>query len=134
MEVFQRKFAEASLRVWPEGEGWKMPRIVIWNLRAAFKEYQAKADRKGVLALAGWSPSAMKVLTSGIQIATPYESMRAVLDDTRYDRVRAFVKDTQYVWSDMSGFGSFMACESSEEEAEAGHGCQATHGLKPCCD
>jgi hypothetical protein len=114
-----------------------MPRIVIWNLRAAFKEYQAKADRQGVLALAGWSPSAMKVLTSGIQVSTPYESMRAVLDDPRYDRVRQFVKDTKYVWSDMSGFGSFMACDSSEEEA--GHGTVSEtstilQGLKLCSD
>jgi hypothetical protein len=123
VESFQKKFAEASKVVWPGGEGWKMPRIVIWNLRAAFKEYQAKADRKGVLALSGWSPSAMKVLTSGVQIATPYESMRAILDDPRYDRVREFVKDTEYVWSDPTGFGGFTAC-----------GAEAEQGLKPCCD
>ncbi len=82
-----------------------MPRIVIWNLRAAFKEYHAKADRKGVLALAGWSPSALKVLADGIKVTTPYESMRAVLDDKRYDRVRQFVKDTEYSWAD--GFAGF---------------------------
>lgn len=115
VERFQAKFADASRQVWPEGEGWKMPRIVIWNLRAAFNEYQAKADRKGVLALSGWSPSAMKVLTSGIQVSTPYESMRAVLDDVRYDRVRQFVKDTEYIWKDESGFGSFIACEMPSE-------------------
>jgi hypothetical protein len=133
VEKFQRKFAEASRSVWPGSEAWKMPRIVIWNLRAAFKEYQAKADRKGVLALSGWSPSAMKVLTSGIQVATPYESMRAILDDTRYDRVRRFVKETEYVWSDKTGFGSFMVCEAeAEAEAEAGHGVVAAlQGLNP---
>ena len=147
VEGFQRKFVEASRALHGEGESWKMPRIVIWNLRAAFKEYSAKADRQGVLALAGWSPSAMKVLTSGIQVETPYESMRCVLDDARYDRVRAFVTDTAYVWKDRSGFGSFIALVSSQEEEEAGHGTAATavteaeeaavaalQGLKLCGD
>jgi hypothetical protein len=133
VEGFQRKFTEASKAVWPgekPGEGWKMPRIVIWNLRAAFKEYSAKADRKGVLALSGWSPSGMKVLTSGIQLSTSYESMRCVLDDARYDRVRTFVRETEYVWSDMSGFGSFMACDE-----EADHGAVAAlQGLKAGCN
>jgi hypothetical protein len=66
-----------------------MPRLVIWNLRAAFKEYHAKADETGVLMLSGWSPSAMKVIMEGIKVQTPYEGMRAVLDDKRYDPVRA---------------------------------------------
>jgi hypothetical protein len=66
-----------------------MPRLVIWNLRAAFKEYHAKADETGVLMLSGWSPSSMKVIMEGIKVQTPYEGMRAVLDDKRYDPVRA---------------------------------------------
>lgn len=68
--------------------GYMMPRLVIWNLRADFKEYHAKADEEGVLMLSGWSPSSMKVLMEGIKVRTPYESMRAVLDDERYDAVR----------------------------------------------
>jgi hypothetical protein len=66
-----------------------MPRLVIWNLRAAFKEYHAKADETGVLMLSGWSPSSMKIIMEGIKVQTPYEGMRAVLDDARYDPVRA---------------------------------------------
>jgi hypothetical protein len=65
-----------------------MPRLVIWNLRAAFKEYHAKADEEGVLMLSGWSPSSMKVIMEGIKVQTPYEGMRAILDDARYDPVR----------------------------------------------
>lgn len=134
VEEFQRKFTEVSRSVWPDGESWKMPRIVIWNLRAVFTEYQAKADKQNVLALAGWSPSAMKVLTSGIAVSTPYESMRAILDDKRYDLVRTFVSDTAYVWKDTSGFGSFIACDATSQQSsqEAGHGFVANlHGLKP---
>jgi hypothetical protein len=80
LETFQRRFKAAG--------GWKVPKIVIWNLRAAYRDYHAKADQPGVLMLSGWSPSAMKLLTEGIQAQTPYEGMRAVLDDKRYDAVR----------------------------------------------
>lgn len=65
-----------------------MPRLVIWNLRAAYKEYHARADEAGVLMLSGWSPSAMKIIMEGIKVSTPYEGMRAILDDARYDPVR----------------------------------------------
>ncbi len=81
VEKFQREFKAAG--------GWKMPKIVIWNLRAEYKDYHAKADREGVVMLSGWSPSAMKVLTEGVSVKTPYEGVRAILDDSRYDRVRA---------------------------------------------
>lgn len=69
--------------------GYIMPRLVIWNLRAAYKEYHAKVDEQGVLMLSGWSPSSMKIIMQGIKVQTPYEGMRAVLDDARYDAVRA---------------------------------------------
>ena len=69
-----------------------MPRLVIWNLRASFKEYHAKADETGVLMLSGWSPSSMKVIMEGIKVQTPYEGMRAILDDKRYDPVRESLK------------------------------------------
>ena len=80
LERFQQKFKAAG--------GWTVPKIVIWNLRAAYKDYHAKADQPGVLMLSGWSPSAMKLLTDGIKAQTAYEGMRFVLDDVRYDAVR----------------------------------------------
>jgi hypothetical protein len=86
LETFQRRFKAAG--------GWKVPKIVIWNLRAAYKDYHAKADQPGVLMLSGWSPSAMKLLTEGIRAQTAYEGMRAVLDDTRYDAVRMAIRAT----------------------------------------
>lgn len=79
VEDMKRRYAAA---------GYTMPRLVIWNLRSAYKEYHATVDEKGVLMLSGWSPSAMKVIMKGITVQTPYEGMRAVLDDERYDRVR----------------------------------------------
>ncbi len=94
IELLQEKFRAASERTWGAGQpGWKMPRIVVWNLRAAFKDYHATAAAPGVIQLSGWSPSTLKVLQEGaISTPTPYESMRAVLDDPRYDAVRAAFK------------------------------------------
>ncbi len=80
LETFQRRFKAAG--------GWSLPRIVVWNLRAAYKDYHATADQEGVLMLSGWSPSCMKVITEGVQVQTPYEGMRALLDAARYDAVR----------------------------------------------
>lgn len=73
--------------------GYKVPRIIIWNLRAAFKDYHAKADTEGVVTVSGWSPSILKVLASGsLEINTPYKVMRTALDAERYNLVRdAFV-------------------------------------------
>ncbi len=91
IEILQEKFRAASERTWGAGQpGWKMPRIVVWNLRAAFKDYHATAEAPGVIQLSGWSPSTLKVLQEGaISTPTPYQSLRAVLDDPRYDAVRA---------------------------------------------
>jgi hypothetical protein len=86
----QREFREAGEYLWGKGNGWKAPRIVIWNVRAAFKDFHAMADQKGVVQLSGWSPSILKALQKGgVSVQTPYQGMRAILDDERYDPVRA---------------------------------------------
>lgn len=73
-----------------EAAGYRAPRIIIWNLRAAYKDFHAKAEEEGVLLLSGWSPAVLKIIQSGgVKIQTPYEAVRAVLDDERYDAVRA---------------------------------------------
>jgi hypothetical protein len=73
-----------------EKHGYKMPRIIIWNLRAEYKDFHAKADEEGVVLLSGWSPSILKAIQgNGVQNQTPYQAMRYILDDERYDKVRA---------------------------------------------
>lgn len=82
-------FVSAGEEVWGVGNGWKAPRIVIWNLRADFKDFHAKAEDEGVVMLSGWSPSILKALQrGGVQMMTPLEGLRQVLDDERYDKVR----------------------------------------------
>ena len=68
---------------------WTPPRLTIWNLRAEYKEYHATVAEPGVLQLSGWSPSAIKVLTEGINVGLPYDGFRKLMDDVRYDSIRA---------------------------------------------
>jgi hypothetical protein len=79
-------------REFQEAGNWKPPRIVIWNVRAEYKDFHAKADEEGVVQLSGWAPSMLKALqTGGVKVQTPYEGMRCILDDARYDAVRAIL-------------------------------------------
>ena len=80
--------------------GWKVPTIVIWNVSGKFQQYHHKSDTEGVCVISGWSPTILKYIMAGDDIVekmktmTPYKMMRAVLDDPRYDPVRAAVKGT----------------------------------------
>ena len=89
LEQIRSEFQKVGQEVWANSNGWKPPRIVIWNLRADYKDFHAKADQEGVVQLSGWSPAVLKALQkSGVQVKTPYEGMRILLDDPRYDAVR----------------------------------------------
>jgi hypothetical protein len=89
IQQIRDEFKKAGEEVWGEGNGWKPPRIVIWNLSATFKDFHARADQEGVVQLSGWSPSMLKALQKGgVEVMTPYQGMRAILDDERYDAVR----------------------------------------------
>lgn len=73
-------------------EGYQMPRIVCWNLRAEYKDFHAHAHEEGVVQLSGWSPAVLKAIQGeGIKVETPYMGMRRILDDERYDPVRDVV-------------------------------------------
>jgi hypothetical protein len=77
--------------------GWKVPTIVIWNVSGKFQEYHHESDTEGVCVVSGWSPTILKYIMAGDDIVekmktmSPYKMMRAVLDDPRYDPVRAAV-------------------------------------------
>ena len=69
------------------------PRIVIWNLRAAYSDFHARADEEGVVMLSGWSPALFKVLQEKeIEVLTPYAALRLQLDDPMYQPVRDLVR------------------------------------------
>lgn len=72
---------------------WKMPRIIVWNLRAEYKDFQARAVEEGVVMVSGWSPNILAALVkNGVRTMTPLEGLRAALDVPRYDAVRQVVR------------------------------------------
>ena len=88
LEEIRNMFKKAGEKLWGKGNGWKPPRIVVWNLRTEFDDFHAKANQEGVVQLSGWSPNVLKVLEKGrIEVKTPYEAMRAILDDERYGKI-----------------------------------------------
>jgi hypothetical protein len=89
LEKIRNEFKKVGEEVWGEGNGWKPPRIVIWNISAQYKDFHARADQEGVVQLSGWSPSILQALQKGgVHVGTPYDGMRVILDNERYDAVR----------------------------------------------
>ena len=99
MEMIRESFRRAGEDMWgTEADGGlgglKMPRIVIWNIAATSTDFHAKMDTEGVVMLSGWSPSLFKVLQNdGVVIQTPYQALRAQLDDERYNAIRERVRN-----------------------------------------
>jgi hypothetical protein len=90
LEMAREAFRRAGEDKW--GTPWEPPRIVVWNVAANATDFQSQAETEGVLQLSGWSPSLFKVMCeSGPQAQTPMEGLRMLLDDKRYDPVRAKV-------------------------------------------
>ena len=91
IEMIRESFKRAGEDMW--GVPFVPPRIVVWNLRAEYKDCHATADQEGVVMLSGWSPALFKVLQEkGVEIATPLDALRALLDDPMYDCVRQRVR------------------------------------------
>jgi len=91
--------------------GWKMPRIVIWNLAAAAgqTDFHATAHESDVAMLSGWSPSQFKVLCeAGPRQLTSLEILRIELDDPQYNPVRQIVRDwiSDGIANHSNGFGA----------------------------
>ena len=100
--MIRENFKRAGEDMW--GVPFQPPRIVIWNLRAAYDDFHACADEEGVVMLSGWSPALFKVLQEkGIEVLTPYAALRFQLDDAMYkpvrDLVRQHVEDNERVFS-----------------------------------
>ena len=92
VEMIRESFKRAGEDMYGSGNGWKMPRIVIWNLAAPADnhlDFHATADTPGVAMLSGWSAAQFKVLCEvGPRQLTPLEILRVELDDPQYDLVR----------------------------------------------
>jgi hypothetical protein len=95
-ECLTRRFAEVGMAT--VGAPYTIPQIIYWNLRGDTTNHAATADTPGVQMLSGFSPSLLKQVLNGeiqqkSQKITPYDTLRNVLDDSRYDPVRKILKE-----------------------------------------
>ena len=92
--MIQEAFRRAGEDMWGPGQGFTVPRIVIWNLRASAQtDFHATADTPGVAMLSGWSPTQFEILMKeGPRQMTAYEMLRLELDDPKYLRVRERIR------------------------------------------
>ncbi len=70
-----------------EQAGYKMPKIVYWQVAQRQVAIQAKADDENIMLVSGASTSTFKSIIDNIG-KTPWESMLQILSDPQYDVVQ----------------------------------------------
>jgi hypothetical protein len=66
----------------------KMPEIIFWNLRGDTKDFPVRSDTPGVTLLSGFSPTLLNSIMTDVTL-TPYDILRQILDNPRYDNIIA---------------------------------------------
>jgi hypothetical protein len=67
--------------------GYKLPKIVFWNLNARTSNFPVKHHKTGTAMVSGFSPSILKQLLSGSDNFSPEAIMRKTIDGERYAAV-----------------------------------------------
>ena len=76
MEMIARKYQDA---------GYEMPKVVFWNLNAAYGNTPVAFDKSGTALVSGFSPAIVKPLLSGdLDGFTPEAVMMKTIMDDRY--------------------------------------------------
>lgn len=76
-ETFESKYAQA---------GYKMPKIVYWNIQARNNNFPVQFNKEGVGLVSGFSPSLLTSVLSGKDL-TPMSMMMEVIGSERYSLV-----------------------------------------------
>ena len=76
-EIFESKYAEA---------GYKMPKIVYWNIQSRNNNFPVQFNKEGVALVSGFSPSLLTSVLSGKDL-TPYSMMMDVINSERYSLI-----------------------------------------------
>ncbi len=71
--------------------GYKMPRLIFWNLCSKTNTIPKVDNKKGICLLSGFSQNAIKVAANR-EITDPYKSLLRILDSPRYDKVEMAIK------------------------------------------
>lgn len=70
-----------------EAYGYRLPVVVFWNVQSRTRQQPVKMDERGVTLVSGCSPRIFsQVMKHGL---SPYEYMMSVLEDKRYEIIRA---------------------------------------------
>lgn len=105
---------EELMKLWAAGGYSKVPRIIYWNLRGGTPGVQTDAHHPGVQMLQGFSPNLIKFILYGesfkektqevevdgkivkmkVSSVTPWETFRAIVDQSKYDIVRIMLNDS----------------------------------------
>jgi hypothetical protein len=65
--------------------GYELPKVVFWNLNAAYGNAPVKFDKSGVALVSGFSPAVVKPLLAGdLETFTPESVMLKTIMDERY--------------------------------------------------
>jgi hypothetical protein len=80
VEVTNHNAAKAAF----EAAGYKLPKIVYWNLASRTKNVPVKADASDVALVSGFSPSTMKAILAAEDFS-PWAVMLDVINTPRYD-------------------------------------------------
>ena len=70
-----------------EEAGYKLPKIVYWNLAARHNNFPVQHKEDGTALISGFSPAILKGILGGEDI-NPMKMMAKVIDTERYDKVR----------------------------------------------
>jgi hypothetical protein len=73
-EIIESQYAEA---------GYKMPKIVYWNIQSRNNNFPVQFNKEGVGLVSGFSPSLLTSVLSGKDL-TPYSMMMEVISSERY--------------------------------------------------
>lgn len=68
-----------------ETNGYKMPRLIFWNVMSRTNTIPLKENENGVILVSGFSPNTLKMVMSGE--LDPYKALISVLDSPRYEPV-----------------------------------------------
>jgi hypothetical protein len=87
IQMIREAWRRAGEDMW--NQPFEAPRIVIWNLRAEYKDFHATSDQEGVIMLSGWSPALFKVIQeTRVEVLSPMAALRLQLDHPMYNVVR----------------------------------------------
>ena len=80
--------------VW-ESYGYKLPRLVFWNVNSRSNAIQLTENECGVMLMSGFSVNNVKMILSGE--LDPYKALKSVLNSKRYDKIDKVLKEGNYL-------------------------------------